>query len=96
MRDIALGQARAVEALLSGFEGGIFNLAVGQPYTVLQVIAQAEKVSGRACPYSFAEAREGEVSVSYADAGRAAGALAWRAHYSLEDMARGEWQWYSR
>lgn len=94
VRDIALGQVRATEALLANFEGGIFNLAVGQAYTVLQAIKTAEKISGRQCAYDFTEAREGEVPVIYADATKAKQFLNWQYKYSFEEMISSEWQWY--
>lgn len=96
VRDIARAQVLALEALLNGFEGGIFNLGVGEAYTVLQAIASAEKVSGKSCSYQFTDLRPGEVPLIYADASRAKEKLNWHSTYSLDEMIGSEWQWYER
>jgi UDP-glucose 4-epimerase len=91
--DLAAGHVAALNALDSLPPVRIFNLGTGRGYSVLDVVKEFERASGRAVPYRIAPRRPGDVAVSYADAARAARELDWRAGRGLATMCRDAWRW---
>ena len=71
----------------------IFNLGTGDGYTVLEVIATFEKVSGVKLNYSLGPRRAGDVVAIYANNNKATTELGWIPKYNLEDMMATAWQW---
>jgi UDP-glucose 4-epimerase len=81
------GRARGCEA---------FNLGTGRGTSVYEMVRAFEAASGRAVPLAVAPRRPGDVAACWADPGRAAAVLGWRAERGLEDMCRSVWRWQSR
>lgn len=71
----------------------IFNLGTGDGYTVLEVIAAFEKVSGVKLNYSLGPRRAGDVVAIFANNNKATTELGWIPKYNLEDMMATAWQW---
>jgi len=71
----------------------IFNLGTGDGYTVKEVIAAFEKVSGVKLNYSLGPRRAGDVVAIYANNNKATTELGWVPKYNLEDMMATAWQW---
>jgi UDP-glucose 4-epimerase len=67
----------------TGFQA--FNLGSGIGYSVLDVVAAMEAVSGRRLPVQLLGRREGDVAVCIAEPTKAAVELGWRTEKSLED-----------
>ncbi|MGG9970517.1 UDP-glucose 4-epimerase GalE [Ferruginibacter sp. SUN002] len=71
----------------------IFNLGTGDGYTVLEVIAAFEKVSGTKLNYTLGPRRPGDVIAIYANNDKAKTELGWIPQYNLENMMDTAWQW---
>ncbi|KDE41144.1 UDP-glucose 4-epimerase [Nitrincola lacisaponensis] len=91
--DLAKGHLKALAAL--ELETGVLtiNLGTGRGYSVLEVIAAFEKVSGCKIPYRFVERRQGDVAQCYADPSYAKLVLGWQAEYGIERMCQDAWRW---
>lgn len=91
--DLAQGHLKALEKLPTrpGFE--IYNLGNNRGYSVLELVAMFERVSGRKIPYRFVERRPGDIAISFADAAKANRELGWRGERDLEQMCADVWRW---
>lgn len=71
------------------------NLGTGQGYSVLEVVAAFEMVSGQEIPYQIVARRAGDVAVTYGDPSLAKSLFGWQAERSLQDMVTDAWRWQS-
>ena len=93
--DLALGHVAAI-ANMGAFTGCLpINLGTGQGYSVLEMVAAAEKASGREIPYRIAPRRPGDVASCFADPSLAARLLGWKAERGIDDMCADHWKWQS-
>ncbi len=91
--DLALGHVAAI-GKLDTFSGCTpVNLGTGQGYSVLEMVAAAEKASGRPVPYRVTPRRPGDIATCYADPSAAAQLLGWQAVRGIEDMCTDHWRW---
>jgi UDP-glucose 4-epimerase len=93
--DLAIGHLRALDALKKSHGLMTVNLGTGNGYSVLDVVRAIEKVSGRKVNYRFAARRPGDIAECFADPGKAAELLGWRAERGLEQMCVDAWKWQS-
>lgn len=91
--DLALGHVKAIEHL-NGLH--IYNLGTGKGTSVLEVIKTFERVSKRQIHYNLKERRNGDISVSYADAALANEELGWEAKRNLDAMCLDAFRWQYR
>ena len=89
--DLAEGHLLALRALRAGV--ATYNLGTGTGYSVLEVLAAAERAVGRALPREVVGRRPGDIAVCYSDPGLAAAEIGWRASRDLDDMCRDAWNW---
>jgi UDP-arabinose 4-epimerase len=95
--DLAAAHLRALERLRAGGSSSGLNLGTGQGHSVREVIAAAERVSGRKVPAVDAPRRPGDPPVLVADASLAAQVLGWRAeNSSIETIVGSALAWHSR
>lgn len=94
--DLALGHLRALEKLQEKPGVEIYNLGTNRGYSVLEVIATFEKVSGRKIPFRIVARRPGDIAISYADASKANRELKWSCTKSLDEMCADTWNWQSK
>ena len=72
-----------------------FNLGNGQGFSILEVIAAAEKVTGRKIAYTIHPRRPGDAARLVADASLARTALGWKPQFTnLEDIVATAWAWH--
>lgn len=71
------------------------NLGTGRPVSVLEMVANFERASGRKVAWRIAPRRAGDVAACWADPGLAEQLLGWRATRSVEDMCADAWRWQS-
>jgi UDP-glucose 4-epimerase len=91
--DLALGHVAAIERM-DTFDGCVpVNLGAGRGYSVLEMVAAAEKASGRKIPYRIAPRRPGDIATCVADPSLAARRLGWRAERGIEEMCADHWKW---
>lgn len=71
----------------------VFNLGRGAGYSVRQVIAAMEQVSGQSLQQVIQPRRPGDVAASFADTYKAQRLLNWRAEQDLHQMAQSLWHY---
>lgn len=95
--DLAQAHVLAVKCLLSGAEGGCFNLGTGQGYSVKQILAQILAETGRSTPHTIRERRPGDPPVLVADPARAKAILGFQPLYSdLPTIVRTACKWHQK
>lgn len=94
--DLAAAHLAALERLRGGHGSGVYNLGSGTGYSVRQVLACIEQVSGKPVPMRMAPRRAGDPPALVADAGLARAELGFApAHSDLETIIRTAWRWHS-
>jgi UDP-glucose 4-epimerase len=95
--DLASAHSIALEYIRGGGSSTVVNLGSERGYSVLEVVREVERVTGRAVPYSFAPRREGDVESLFASSDRAKSLLGWNAQWKeLNDILRTAWNWHLR
>lgn len=91
--DIASAHIMALRKL-DKLDSRVFNLGNGRGFSVLQVIRIAEKVTGHAIPWVFADRRPGDPPILVASARLAETELGWKPTVSsLEQIIASAWEW---
>jgi UDP-arabinose 4-epimerase len=97
VQDLAEAHVKAVQLLLKGGLSITVNLGTGTGHSVREVIAAAERVTGRRVPRREAPRRAGDPPVLVADPSRARELLGWTAKVSdLDTILKTAWAWHSR
>lgn len=94
--DLAAGHLKALEALDRTdrqVECLTVNLGTGIGHSVLEIVQEFEKASGRKIAYKLAPRRPGDVASCYADPNRAFKLLGWRSERGLGEMCADAWRW---
>jgi UDP-glucose-4-epimerase GalE len=92
--DLADAHVRALRYLEAGGASTALNLATGQGHSVREVIAAAERVTGRRVPRREVARRPGDPPALVADASRARAVLGWTPHLSdLDTILATAWAW---
>ena len=91
--DLAKGHLKALEKVMSTKGVKAYNLGTGVGYSVLDVVRNFEKVTGKKIPYVITSRRPGDIDKCYADPTKACKELGWKAEKTLEDMCRDAWNW---
>lgn len=94
--DLAKAHVLAVQNRLSETGCRAWNIGMGQPVSVLNLIHTFERVNGVKVPFKFVQRRAGDLASFYADSTRAKKELNWQAELSLEDMVRDSWNWQKK
>jgi UDP-glucose-4-epimerase GalE len=93
--DLADAHVRALEHLREGKPSIALNLGTGTGYSVREVLAAAERVTGRAVPRREIGRRPGDPAILVADARRAREVLGWTPRLSgLDDILASAWAWH--
>ena len=91
--DLALGHLAALDKL-ENLSGAVpINLGTGHGFSVLQMVAALEKVSGARIPYQIGPRRPGDIATCYADPTIAERLLGWKATRDLATMCADGWRW---
>jgi UDP-glucose-4-epimerase GalE len=93
--DLADAHLKALELLEKGGETTAVNLGTGVGSSVFEVLAAAEKATGRPVPYDLAPRRPGDPVALYSDNQRASKLLGWKARYGLDDIVGSALAWHS-
>jgi UDP-glucose 4-epimerase len=95
--DLAQAHLLALERLLAGKPGGIYNLGSSHGYTVREVIALARKITGHPVPSTDAARRPGDPAVLVASPEKARRELGWQPRFeALETIVETAWAWHRR
>ncbi len=97
VNDLAEAHRLALEHLAGGGESAAFNLGLGRGWSVREVIATVEKVTGKTLDVRPGPRRPGDPAVLVAATGRAEERLGWRAEArELEAIVETAWAWHQR
>lgn len=76
----------------SGFD--CFNLGTGEGVSVLELISEVEKVTGKKVPVKICERREGDPPVLVADNSKAVNILGWKPmHSDIQNIVQSAYKW---
>ncbi len=76
-------------------KGLFYNLGVGRGYSVQEIIAACRKVTGREIKTQMVQRRPGDPPALFADAGKIAGDLGWKAKITdLNEIVASAWRWF--
>jgi UDP-glucose 4-epimerase len=93
--DLARAHVSALDFLRDHQRSLTVNLGTGVGFSVLQVVREFERVSGKPVPFEVLGRRAGDVATLFADPSLAYKELGWKAELDLEDMCRDSWSWQS-
>lgn len=91
VEDLAIAHVKALHACTPG-QHDVINLGTGTGYSVREVIAAVERVTGRPVPAVEGPRRAGDPAVLVASNERAREQLGWRPERDLDDIVRDAWQ----
>ena len=92
--DLAVGHIKALEKLDKENSGiFVYNLGTGNPYTVQEMVDTFIKVNNVEVPYQYADRRDGDLPIFYADSNKAKEELNWVAEKTLDDMCKDSWNY---
>jgi UDP-glucose 4-epimerase len=91
--DLAKGHIKALEKLNTNSGLVIYNLGTGKGYSVLDLVNEFSKASGKEIPYKIVGRRKGDIAICYADPSKANNELGWNAEKSIEEMCEDSWRW---
>ena len=93
--DLAAAHVLGVERLAAGEPSGVYNLGNGSGFSVREVIATAERVTGRRVAAVSAPRRPGDAHTLVGSSEKARRELGWRPRLaSLEAILRTAWSWH--
>lgn len=95
--DLADAHLKAMNYLMNGGESTCMNLGNRKGTSVLEMIQEAEKVTGRAIPVLFDARREGDPPALVGSAEKAETLLGWIPQYSaIDTILEHAWNWYCK
>jgi UDP-glucose 4-epimerase len=95
--DLAQAHLLGLGYLQSGAPSAVFNLGNGNGFSVREVIATVERVTGRAVASTTAPRRPGDPPVLVGSAEKARHVLGWSPKFdTLEAIIETAWTWHSR
>ena len=89
--DLVEGHLVAIDFLDQHSGWHAINLGTGSGSSVLEMIAEFERVSAKKINYKIVERRQGDIATCYAKVDKAHNLLNWTASRSLTDMCRSLW-----
>ena len=94
VRDLCDAHLLALQALLAGGPSTRYNLGNGAGYSILEVIAAAERVTGRKVGRELGPRRAGDPPSLVADSALAKAALGWQPQFAdIDTIILHAWRW---
>lgn len=95
--DLSSAHVLALQKLLSSSQSEFINLGTNKGYSVREVIAKTEEITGKKVPSRQKSRREGDVPVLLASKERAERLLGWKLRYSeLGTIIETAWKWHKK
>jgi UDP-glucose-4-epimerase GalE len=92
--DLAQAHLLALAALEDAPRSTDYNLGNGKPYSVREVLASVERVTGRPVPHAVTARREGDPSVLFGSSEKIRTELGWIPRFGdLDTIVRTAWTW---
>ena len=94
--DLAQAHVAAVEQLetLDTFE--VINIGTGEGLSVLQMVKEFEKQSGKTVRYQIGPRRPGDAPAVWADATKAINKIGFKATRGIVEMCQDTWRWQAQ
>ncbi|MEH2454171.1 UDP-glucose 4-epimerase GalE [Nostoc sp.] len=97
VNDLADAHILGLEYLLKGGDSEVFNLGNGSGFSVREVIAAAEQVTGISIPVEERDRRPGDPPILIGTSEKARTILGWQPQYtSIQDIVAHSWQWHQK
>jgi len=94
VEDLAEAHLMAVEACVAA-QAEAYNVGTGAGHSVLEIIAAARAVTGRAIPVVESDRRAGDPPMLYADPGRISAKYGWQPRYNdISSIIATAWSWH--
>lgn len=93
VEDLCEAHLLALKALRKGMKRNVFNLGTGRGHSVKEVVATAEKITGKKVKTRIVKRREGDPPNLVAGSQKAHRVLGWKARKTLEQIIETAWQW---
>jgi UDP-glucose 4-epimerase len=95
INDLAQAHLLALEHLLDGSAGGMYNLGNGDGHSVLEVVETARRVTQKKIPARVVGRREGDPAILIGSSEKAVSELGWSPRYQdLEAIIQTAWNWH--
>jgi UDP-glucose-4-epimerase GalE len=93
--DLAAAHVLALQLLMQGHSGGVFNLGTGAGFSVREILAAIAAETGRAVPHVIKPRRAGDPTYLVADPTASRETLKFKpAHSDLATIIRTAWAWH--
>jgi len=90
--DLASAHIAAVNHLLNGGASNAFNAGTGHGFSVKEVVAAVEKITGQRVPYTMGPRRDGDPAQLVADSTKLRNTLGWEPKFAtLESIIESAW-----
>jgi UDP-glucose-4-epimerase GalE len=96
VNDLAEAHVLALKYLEDEKQSFAANLGTGRGFSVLEVIAAVERVTGLKVPRKISARRPGDPPALVANASRAEKLLNWKANRTLDEIVSTAWNWMRR
>jgi UDP-glucose-4-epimerase GalE len=93
--DLADAHLKALEHLEQGGETAVVNLGTGIGSSVFEVLAAAERVTGKPVPHELAPRRPGDPVALYSDDSKSKAVLGWSGTSTLDEILASAYAWHS-
>lgn len=94
--DLAGGHVSAAHVIDQVIEPRVYNLGTGRAYSVLEVIREFERCSGRPVPFQIVARRPGDVAACYASVECVERDLGWKTRRDLPEMTQDAVRWFTK
>jgi UDP-glucose 4-epimerase len=94
--DLVEAHTIALEALLKGHQGGLYNVGTGKGHSILEIIDIVKKVTGTDFEIEQGKARKGELPIVYCNPKKFMGEFKWKPKYTLEQAAESLKNWFEK
>ena len=89
-----VAEATIIASQASGVSGEVFNIALGEEHTVLDLLKELNAILGLSITPTFVPKRPGDVLRTYADSSKAARLLKWKGKIPFADGLRRTVEWF--
>ena len=94
--DLASGHVKSLDKIKDNNGIFVYNLGTGKGYSVLDMVREFEKASGKQIPYVVTDRRDGDIDSCYSDTSKAEKELGFKAERGLFEMCRDSWNWQNK
>jgi UDP-glucose-4-epimerase GalE len=93
--DLAAAHVAAVDWLSSGNNSDVFNLGNGLGFSVMEIVAACQRITGKKIKVEICGRREGDPPVLISDSTKARQFLRWCPRFpNIDDQIEHAWRWF--